>query len=81
MVFSRSCFLYSSKLYSCSSTRNFQNAAALREKSSGATASEHVSPRAAGLGHAIEDEYAAIRENYSTLLRFLLVPKHTLMGP
>ena len=36
-----------------------------RYKSSGATASEKVSPRTAGFGHAIEDEYAAIRENYS----------------
>ena len=36
-----------------------------RYKSNGATASEQVSPRTAGFGHAIEDEYAVIRENYS----------------
>lgn len=36
-----------------------------RYKSNGATSEEVVSPRTGGLGHPIEDEYAAIRENYS----------------
>jgi triacylglycerol lipase len=67
-----------------------------RCKSSGATPSEHVSPRAAGLRHPIEDEYAAIRENYSRfpaarntlnlLLNYIGTPKfpivlaHGLLG-
>jgi len=50
-----------------------------RCKSSGATPSEHVSPRAAGLRHPIEDEYAAIRENYRTP-KFPIVLAHGLLG-
>ncbi|MCJ1246939.1 hypothetical protein MMC30_004150 [Trapelia coarctata] len=44
-----------------------------------ATPPEPVSPRTAGIGHAIEDEYAAIRENYRTP-KFPIVLAHGLLG-
>ena len=39
-----------------------------RYKSNGTTGDEAVSPRAGDFGRAIEDDYAAIRERYSTAL-------------
>lgn len=46
----------------------------LRRNISGdARSPDPISPRAAGIGHTIEDEYAAIRENYGSLLLVVLL--------